>query len=118
MLDKNISVRRAAKMFDVPEMTLRDRVAGKIAIETTKPGPYSMFTREEELTLVEHLEAMAQVGYGCTHVQLKFMAAYLAITLGKRQETPQVRSIFINRFLGRWKEWISSMKPRGLEKQS
>ena len=66
MLDKNISVRRAAKMFDVPVMTLRDRdrVAGKIATETTKSGPDSMFAREEELTLVEHLEAMAQLKYG------------------------------------------------------
>ena len=66
VLDKNISVRRVAKMFDVHVMTLRDRdrVTGKIAIETTKPGPDSIFAREDELTLVEHLEAMAELEYG------------------------------------------------------
>ena len=105
MLDKNISVRRAAKMFDVLVMTLRDRdrVTGKTATETTKSGPDSMFAREEELTLVEHLEAMAQLenGYTYTHAQLKCMVADLVVALGKRQATPQMKNI--NWFLGRRK---------------
>ena len=111
MVDKNISVRRAALMFDVPVMTLRDRVAGKIAIETIKPGPDSMFTREEELTLVEHIETMAQLEYGYTHAQLKFMVADLVVALGKRQATTQMKIIFINWFLGRWKSGKAGWNP-------
>ena len=60
----------AARQFGVPVMTLRDRVLGKVSLETTKPGPDSLFSMEEELTLVEHLETMAQMGYGYTHAQL------------------------------------------------
>ena len=72
--EKRLPVKVAAPQFGVPVMTLRDRVLGKVSLETTKPGPDSLFSMQEELTLVEHLETMAQMGYGYTHAQLKVMA--------------------------------------------
>ena len=72
--EQRIPVKVAARQFGVPAMTLRDRVLGKI----------SLFIMEEELTLIEHLQTMAQMGYRYTHAQLKIMAADLAVALGKR----------------------------------
>ena len=80
----------AVRQFGVPVMTLRDRVLGKLSLETTKPGPDSLFSMEEELTLVEHLETMAQMGYGYTHAQLKVMATDLAVALGKRDTSQKM----------------------------
>ena len=113
--EKRLPVKVAARQFGVPVMTLRDRVLGKVSLETTKPGPDSLFSMEEELTLVEHLETMAQMGYGYTHAQLKVMAADLAVSLGKRDTSQKMSNNWIYRFLDRWKERLASMKPRGLE---
>ena len=102
-------------MFAVPGMTLRDRVLVKISIDVVKPGPESMFNREEDLTLVEHLETMTQMGYGYTHAQLKMMTADLAVTLGKRISTHQLSNItgFIG--FGSLERADKYLKPRVLE---
>ena len=55
---KGLSVHRAAIQFCVPEQTLRDRVKGRIDHTNLKLGSKTVFSNEEELTLVEHLEVM------------------------------------------------------------
>ena len=55
---KGLSAHRAAIQFCVPEQTLRDRVMGRIDHANQKLGSKTVFSNEEELTLVEHLEAM------------------------------------------------------------
>ena len=46
-----------------------------------------MFSNEEELTLVEHLEAMCDLGYRYTNSLPKQTAGELANSLGKRART-------------------------------
>ena len=80
---KGLSVHRAAIQFGVPEQTLRDRVKGRIDHTNLKLGSETVFSNEEELTLVEHLEAMCDLGYGYTNSLLKQTAGELANSLGK-----------------------------------
>ena len=91
MKQQRIPEKVAARQFGVPVMTLR--MIGKISLETTKPGPDSLFSMEKELTLVD----------GYTHAELKIMVADLAFALGKRDTSQNVSTNWIYRFLDRWK---------------
>jgi len=64
--NKGVAVKKAAKMYGVPQQTLRDRVLGKV--DPVNSGNETLFSREEERKLVEHLKARANLGYGLTNV--------------------------------------------------
>lgn len=46
--DKNMSVRRAAQQYSVPETTLRQRVLGRVDPERDASGRFPVFSQEEE----------------------------------------------------------------------
>ncbi|KAJ8312994.1 hypothetical protein KUTeg_010367 [Tegillarca granosa] len=80
--DKNVSVRKAAKLYDVQLTTLRDRVDGRCSVETVKSGPEPLFSQEEEVRLVNFVSYMASLGYGLSRTQVLEVASDLAIYLG------------------------------------
>lgn len=77
------SVYSTARMFKVPESTLRDRVNNKVHIDS-KVGPNPVLSADEEATLMAHLVELASLGYGFTQKEIKCQASYYAIELGKR----------------------------------
>ncbi|KAJ8310255.1 hypothetical protein KUTeg_012120 [Tegillarca granosa] len=103
--DKNVSVRKAAKLYDVPLTTLRDRVDGRCSVETVKSGPEPLFSQEEEVRLVNFVSYMA-------HLVLE-VASDLAIYLGKRDRHHPLSMYWFYDFMGRWPE-LHVVKPRGL----
>jgi len=46
--DKGVAVKKAARMYGVPQQTLRDRVLGKV--DPVNSGNETLFSREEERT--------------------------------------------------------------------
>ena len=74
-----------------------------------------MFTHEEELTLIDHIEAMSELGYGHSNVQLQYIAGNLAHALGKRSSNKALSNNWLHSFLNRWSDRIASLKPRSLE---
>ncbi|KAH3715039.1 hypothetical protein DPMN_057743 [Dreissena polymorpha] len=66
-------------MFGVPIQTLRDRVKGRVD-PTNLKNEITLLSLEEEQSLVEHVEVMAQLGYGITNNKLKELGAELAQT--------------------------------------
>ena len=58
---KGISVRRATLQFRVPVQTLRDRNKGNIDPHNLHLGSETVFTHDEELTLIDHIEAMSDL---------------------------------------------------------
>jgi len=50
-------------------------------------GSESLFSYTEEEGIVEHLETMAQLGYGYTNEQVQHLAGDLALQLGKRKNS-------------------------------
>ncbi|KAJ8301136.1 hypothetical protein KUTeg_020123 [Tegillarca granosa] len=111
--DKNVSVRKAAKLYDVPLTTLRDRVDGRCSVETVKSGPEPLFSQEEEVRLVNFVSYMASLGYGLSRTHVLEVASDLAIYLGKRDRHHPLSMYWFYDFMGRWPE-LHVVKPRGL----
>ena len=62
--EEHLSVYKASKVFKIPEQTLRDRVIGRISIDTTTTGRFPVLSLDEEEKLASHLQVMAKYGYG------------------------------------------------------
>ena len=74
-----------------------------------------MFTNKEELTLVEHLEVICDLGYGYTYSLLKQTAGELAKSLGKRAASTPLSNNWLYDFMKRWRSRLTTLKPRSLE---
>lgn len=72
-------VQRAARLFGVPVMTLRDRVSGLVDPESF--GRETLLSREEELSIVEHAENCARLGYGYTNTGINFVVSIVLFYL-------------------------------------
>ncbi|KAH3892736.1 hypothetical protein DPMN_016863 [Dreissena polymorpha] len=84
VVEDGISLERAAKMFAVPITTLKDRVKGRVDIDTLRSGLHTLFTLEQEAFLASHLQTMAEVGYGYSRQETINLASDYAVHVGKR----------------------------------
>ena len=101
--DSSISVNAAAKQYGVPLTTLRDRVDGRISIDTTRPGPPLLLAKEEEAEIVQFLHTMARYGYRYTRLELGEIATDQAVEKGKKN--PRANGLttkWVDNFIGRW----------------
>lgn len=108
-------MKRAARQYGVPVQTLRDRVKGSVDPFNFKQGKETSFTIEEELTLVEHIETMAQLGYGFSNTALKHTAGELAFDLKRKNNNKPLSNNWLYAFLKRWSHRLTSIKPSKLE---
>lgn len=107
-------VERAADRFSVPITTLKDRVKGRVAVETVRSGPKAVFTQEQEAPLTSHLNTMAEVGYGSSRQETLKLASDFAYHLGARDKQHPVQFDWFYGFLSRWPD-LKVTKPRSLE---
>jgi transposase-like protein len=112
---KGVRVQKAARMFGVPPQTLRDRVLGHIHAKTFLYGGDTLFTHEEKKSLVEHVETLAELGYGYSNVRLQQLAGELAHDLGKKKENKAMSNKWLTGFLKCWNDRLTSLNPRKLE---
>ena len=109
-----MAVRTAAKLYDIPLTTLRDRVDNRISIDVTKSGPDPLLSQLEEARLVKYLIYMSNLGYGYTRSQVMELGTDLALHLGKRKkDDPPLSRTWFSNYMGRWPE-LRVIKPRGL----
>lgn len=102
-------------MYQVPFATLADRMAGRIDVDTVKSGVAPLFTQEQESLLANHLETMAEVGYGYSRQETMNLATEYAIELGLRsKEHKPLTDKWLYNFLERWPQ-LKLKKPRALE---
>lgn len=104
VVEKNLSVYKAARIYNVPEQTLRDRINGRIDFETTRSGPSPIFSVEEEVRLVDHIKEIARVGYAYTRAEVVNVASEYAVCLGSRSSEKPLTLKWFYGFLGRWPE--------------
>ena len=109
--ENKMNIYKAARSFNVPPQTLRDRVTGHVK----GTGGHTLLSKEEEQTLVEHVTIMSQLGYGYTHTQLRHFAGDLAQSLGRKANSKPLSNNWLYGFLERWQETLSSLKPSKLE---
>ena len=108
--EDNWSVYKASKVYRVPEQTLRDRVIGRIDIDTVTTGRNPVLSRSEEEKLVSHLQVMAKYGYGYIRQEVCGIATDCATQLGKwTKENPFTLNWF-NKFVKRWHQ-LRVLKP-------
>ena len=104
-VEAGMSLRQAAKVYNVPVETTRRRVLGKVAVDC-KPGPATVFSKEEENELVDYVVQMANMGFGLTRGDLQLTAYRLAERLGKSHP-------FLNGIAGRgWLEGFLARYPK------
>lgn len=113
--EEKFSVRRASIQYGVPMQTLRDRVLGKIDPESISSGTKPLFSLEEEAVFVEHLKAMASLGYGYTGAEVVDMASNYAIYLGKRTKDKPLTEKWYRLLKRRWPD-LCMVSPRALGK--
>ncbi|RUS85568.1 hypothetical protein EGW08_006651 [Elysia chlorotica] len=101
--DSSISVNAAAKQYGVPLTTLRDRVDGRISIDTTRPGPPLLLAKDEEAEIVHFLHTMARYGYRYTRLEMGEIATDQAVEKGKKN--PRANGLttkWVDNFISRW----------------
>ncbi|XP_053391991.1 uncharacterized protein LOC128554706 [Mercenaria mercenaria] len=113
-IENNMPVKTAARLFNVPRTTLRDRLNGKVHPDTVTTGKPPLFSLMEEAKLVNHIKTMANYGYGYTRQECVNLAFDLAVQLGKRRKDESLSLKWIRGFLNRWPE-LRVLKPRNLE---
>lgn len=112
--EHKMSVKKASRMFHVPDTTLRDRVLQKVDPETAVFGKSPVLECFEEANLVRHFKTMAAYGYGYTRQECVDIASDYAVHLGKRTMDKPFTMKWMRGFLKRWPE-LKVLKPRGLE---
>ncbi|CAC5413063.1 unnamed protein product [Mytilus coruscus] len=113
--DRGMAVHRASVVYSVPLTTLRDRVDGRIHIDTVKSVPVPLFNQEKEAKLVDHVKMMAAYGYGYSRSETIMMASDFAVYLQKRPKEKPLTNQWYYNFIGRWSEEIKLVKSRALE---
>ncbi|KAJ8306327.1 hypothetical protein KUTeg_016872 [Tegillarca granosa] len=66
---KVMSIRKAAKHYDVPRSTIGDRISGRVK-EGTSPGKKPVYPIEVENQVAEKIKQAARMGFGITRAQL------------------------------------------------
>ncbi len=107
------SVHKTSILYGVPEQTLRDRIKDHVSIDA-KVGRKTVLTQDEEHALVEHIEVMGKIGYGYNKSEISHMASDIARKFGRKDKGEKMSNDWIYGFLGRWKNRLSSLKPRSL----
>ena len=108
-----MSVHGAAKRYQVPLTTLRDRVDGRVNIDCVSSGPPPLFTQEQESYIVEYIKTMSEIGYGYTRAEVLSLASDYAVDLGVREKGSDLTMKWYYNFMRRWPE-LHAVKPSGL----
>jgi hypothetical protein len=102
-------------MFGVPAQTLRDRISGAVDPDNCRTGPNTSLSYEQEKVLVNHVETMAELGYGYSNSKLKQLAGEMAYEMKAKVHIKPMCNNWLYGFLKRWKGRLSSINPRKLE---
>ena len=79
---EQMSLREAARKYNVPVETLRRRTAGLVSLDC-RPGPPTILTSEEETRLAQYCIAMADMGFGLTREGVMAMAYAIVDKTGR-----------------------------------
>ncbi|KAH3781145.1 hypothetical protein DPMN_158970 [Dreissena polymorpha] len=98
-------------MFAVPITTLKDRVMGRVDIDTLRSGPHTLFTLDQEECLASHLQTMAEVGYGYSRQETINFASGYAVNVGIKQKAQTLGIDWFYGFMSRWPEVLNYHMP-------
>ena len=73
VVQDNMSLREASRLYNVPFETLRRRVNGSVK-QGCKPGPGTALSEEEEERLASYLIQMSEMGFGLSRDRVMHLA--------------------------------------------
>ena len=98
----NLSIRKAASIYNVPRSSLHDRISGRVATDAL-PGKQTVFPANVERLLADRVKEAAEMGFGIDRQELKAKASRLAASL--KLKTPFKNGIpgddWVNGFIKR-----------------
>ena len=98
-------LREAARLYCVPHETLRRRVLGKVEMGC-KPGPSTIFAKDEEERLAHYMVEMADMGFGLSRDDVRRTAYQMAEKCGRQHP-------FQNEMAGRaWLDGFLKRNPK------
>lgn len=97
--DKNLSVRAAAKIYDVPATTIRDRRDGRTARRDTRPNSTNL-TESEEQSIIQYVLELATRSFPLRLRGVEKMANHLP----RVRDAPPVGKLWAHRFVKRQPE--------------
>lgn len=80
--NQDLSIHKAAKLYKIPEQTLRDKVKTKYT-KQDGPGTPAVLTAAEEELLVKWVKKLAECGFPVSKQQLLFSVSKLVDELGR-----------------------------------
>ena len=98
-----ISFRKCADQFNAPKSTLRDRITGRV-VHSTKNGPETKLSAEDENKLAAYLIDTSRQGYGKSKEIIMFMATQIAVKRGKKVPEGGLSEMWWRSFLKRHPE--------------
>ena len=101
------------QIYGIPEQTLRDRIQGKVSVNTFGAGGVTIFHEFEEKDMVDHICYNARIGYPLMRADVIDLANDYASELGKKLEHAIGRGWFRG-FLKRW-PMLGMITPRNLD---
>ena len=113
VIEKKMSVYRAARVYGVPESSLRDRTLELVPFQEGKLpriGPRNLFEDKEEGILAEHFNHMSYLGYGYTVKDITIVASDYAVSLNKKD--PSGSSNLSSNWYKYFKKRFPSVIPR------
>jgi hypothetical protein len=105
--DKNLSRRHTAKIYDIPESTLRDRVNGKTPKPESRPAAHRLTITEEEALVLYILDLDAR-GFAPQYAGVEDMANLLLA----QRDARHVRKHWAERFVKRQPDLKTRFKSR------
>lgn len=111
--EQNMSVYSAAKFYNVPESTLRDRTRGNVPIQDAS-AVFRLFTQDQEETLFSFVKFMSDKGYSYRQKDILNMASEYAFSIGKRSREGK-NACGRNWFYGFAKRWPELTNIKGIE---
>ena len=93
---KKLSCRNAAKIYNVPESTLRDRMNGRTTLPERRPGNTNLSNLEEQV-IVNHIFDLDSRGFPPRQADVEAMANYLRKARGAKS----VGKLWAHRFIQR-----------------
>ena len=78
-----MSVREAARLYNLPFETLRRRVVEKVGLEC-RPGPSTVLTEHEEEELASYCVKMADMGFGLSRSDIMAVAFKIVEASGRK----------------------------------
>ena len=114
LIEDGISAYKASQLTGVPQSTIKDRRAGKVSQDLFCTGHPTIFSKDQELKLKDHILNMTYMGYGYSRVELIVIASDMAHFLKLLPPSDRLSESWLYAgFLKRHKE-ITFVKPRSL----